>query len=96
MTAGSKTQIILGLNVAAGGLAHFIWPRKFEPLNRRLGFTNHTRTHVYCNGAIETAIGLTLLSPTTHRLTATLSVAYPIYLATNTIRARRAGQAGVR
>jgi uncharacterized membrane protein len=79
----------VGLTVAAGGLAHFVWPQQFEPLNKTLGFTSHTRLHVYVNGAIETVLGVTLISPKTRKLNAALSFGYPIYLSLNTFRARR-------
>lgn len=72
--------------MTAVGLAHFAFPRAFEPLNRKLGFTEHTRRHVYVNGAVETAIGLTMLSPRTRTLNAALSVGYPSYLIANAIR----------
>ena len=77
----------MGLAIAAGGLAHFVWPQPFEPLNNTLGFTSHTRLHVYVNGAMETVLGLTLISPKTRKLSAALSFGYPIYLLANAFRA---------
>ncbi len=79
----------MGLAVAAGGLAHFVWPQQFEPLNKTLGFTSHTRVHVDVNGAIETVLGLTLISARTRKLNAALSCGYLIYLYLNAFRARR-------
>lgn len=81
-------RTLAGLAVTAGGLAHFAWPGKFEPVNRKLGFTHDTRTHVYVNGGIETALGLTLISAKTRKMNIALSVCYPIYLGLNASRAR--------
>ena len=88
MTA--PTQIAVGLAVTAGGIAHFVRPAAFEPLNVNLGFAQNTRRHVYVNGAIETAIGLTMLSPRAKTANRILSVAYPAYLLTSRTRGRRA------
>lgn len=85
----SHRSAYVGFAVAAGGLAHFVWPRRFEPVNTVLGFTQHTRLHVYLNGAIETALGLTLISPRTRKLNIALSIGYPVYLAINAFRAFR-------
>lgn len=74
--------------IAVGGLAHFVWPQRFERLNKWLGFTRRTRVHVYVNGSIETALGVTLISPRSRKLNAVLSTGYPIYLSANVFRAR--------
>jgi hypothetical protein len=86
---GSPLAITAGVAVAGIGLAHFAWPTRFEPLNESMGFTQRTRRHVYINGAIETLLGLTMVSPRTRTLNIVLSIAYPTYLAANIIRARR-------
>lgn len=88
-TAGiSLPRVIGGVAVTVCGLAHFAWPLKFEPVNRQLGFTRGTRTHVYVNGGIETVLGLTLMSSTTRTVNVALSITYPIYLMLNALRAR--------
>lgn len=85
----SLPRLIAGVVTTACGLAHFAWPAKFEPVNRQLGFTRNTRTHVYVNGGIETALGLTMLSGRTRTINIALLVTYPIYLIQNALRARR-------
>jgi uncharacterized membrane protein len=87
-TAGiSVPRTLAGIAVTACGLAHFAWPPIFEPVNRQLGFTRNTRTHVYVNGGIETALGLTLFSTNTRKVNLVLMVCYPIYLGLNALRA---------
>ncbi|OBK81656.1 hypothetical protein [Mycobacterium sp. 1164985.4] len=88
-TGLSLPRILAGVAATACGLAHFVWPAKFEPVNRQLGFTRNTRTHVYVNGGIETALGLTLMSRRTRTINIALSVTYPIYLMLNALRANR-------
>ncbi|MCV7043008.1 hypothetical protein BST36_24295 [Mycolicibacterium moriokaense] len=85
----SLPRLLAGVVVTACGLAHFAWPVKFEPINRQLGFTRNTRTHVYVNGGVETALGLTLMSGRARTINFALSVTYPIYLMLNALRARR-------
>lgn len=87
-TGISLSRATAGLAVMAVGLAHFAWPGKFKPVNRWLGFTRDTRTHVYVNGGIETVLGLTLISTKTRKVNFVLSVCYPIYLGLNALRAR--------
>jgi uncharacterized membrane protein len=87
-TGISLSRILAGVAATACGLAHFVWPVKFEPINRQLGFTRRTRTHVYVNGGIETTLGLTLMSDRTRTINIALSVAYPTYLMLNALRAR--------
>ncbi|MCV7257195.1 hypothetical protein [Mycobacterium shimoidei] len=88
-TAGiSLPRVIGGVAVTACGLAHFAWPRRFEALNRKLGFTHNTRLHVFVNGGLETVLGLTLMSSRTRTANVALSIGYPIYLTLNVLRAR--------
>jgi uncharacterized membrane protein len=89
---GSRQR--LGLSVSLIGLAHFIAPRYFDPINR-LGFPSHARTFTYVNGALETLMGLLMASPGTRRQSTVVSTCYAIYLTTailltqhRTLRAR--------
>lgn len=84
----SLPRVIGGVAVTACGLAHFAVPRRFEPLNRELGFTHNTRLHVFVNGGLETLLGLTLMSSRIRTANVALSIAYPIYLTLNALRAR--------
>ena len=76
--------------VVAIGLSHYLWPRLFDPINR-LGFPNDPRRHTYINGAIETAIGVSMARPETRWLSTIASACYTVYLTGNIIRARTAG-----
>ncbi|MCV7007423.1 DoxX-like family protein [Mycobacterium gordonae] len=71
----------LGLWVSAIGVAHFVVPRCFDPINR-LGFPNHAREFTYINGALETLIGLLMASPRTRRQSTVISACYVVYLTT--------------
>src|SRR5690242_7563447 len=89
---GSRQR--LGLSVSMIGLAHFVAPRYFDPINR-LGFPNHARTFTYVNGALETLIGLLMAGPGTRRQSTVVSTCYVVYLTTailftqqRTLRAR--------
>ncbi|SOJ53965.1 hypothetical protein MSIMFB_01464 [Mycobacterium simulans] len=91
MAAGiERARLWRGLVTSSIGLAHFAMPQRFEPLNVTLGFAGNTRRHVYINGAIETAIGLTMIHPATRRLTLVAGLGYTGYLAANFLRAKRA------
>ena len=84
-----RVRLWRGLLTSSIGLAHFAMPQRFEPLNVALGFARHTRRHVYINGAIETAIGLTMIHPAARRITPIAAVGYTGYLAANFLRAER-------
>ncbi|OBF20670.1 hypothetical protein [Mycobacterium sp. ACS4331] len=71
----------LGLSVSVVGVAHFVAPRYFDPINR-LGFPRHARTFTYINGAIETLIGLLMANPRRRRLSTVVSACYVVHLAT--------------
>lgn len=76
-----------GRAVLAIGLAHFISPRAFDPING-LGFPGRARTFTYINGAIEAAIGALITFPRTRRLSHGLSAFYVVYLTSSVIRAQ--------
>jgi uncharacterized membrane protein len=76
--------------VVAIGLSHYLWPRLFDPINR-LGFPNDPHRHTYINGAIETAIGVSMARPEIRWLSTIASTCYVVYLTGNIIRARTAG-----
>ena len=66
-SGGSRLATVVGLAVAGVGVAHFVRPELFENVTRQ-AFPRDTRTHVYVDGGIETAIGLSLASPKTRKL----------------------------
>lgn len=69
------------------GVAHFLVPRIFAPINR-LGFAEHARMFTYINGAIETTIGAMMANPRTRRLSAVVSACYVIHLTSNVVRSQ--------
>lgn len=79
---------ILGLLLAAVGLAHFAKPGAFDSITAS-AFPNDTRRHTYINGGVETALGVALTAHKTRRLAAAGAVAYVAYLGLNVARARR-------
>lgn len=67
------------------GVAHFLVPRIFDPINR-LGFAEHARMFTYINGAIETTIGVMMANPRTRRQSTIVSACYVIHLTSNIVR----------
>jgi hypothetical protein len=88
--SASRSGLWRGLLTSGVGVAHFVEPQRFEKVNIALGFERHTRKHVYINGAIETAIGLSMMHPRTSRFTPILGIGYIGYLAANSIRSHLA------
>lgn len=76
-----------GLALAGTGLAHFTSPGLFVPMTKS-AFPRNTRQHVYTNGSIETALGLSLASRRTRNVGVVGIIAYLAYLGSNAIRAR--------
>ncbi|ANN15679.1 hypothetical protein SD37_08420 [Amycolatopsis orientalis] len=62
----SRTSQVLGLGIAATGLAHFAAPAAFEPVTR-MAFATDTRNWTYRNGATELAIGLAIAAGPTRK-----------------------------
>lgn len=85
MTANARSARLAGLLAAGVGLAHFIEPRSFGPITR-IAFPHHTRTYVYINGGLETAIGLLISRPKTREAGVVSLIAYGVYLAGNVAR----------
>ena len=83
-TRAPRTGRKLGLGVITIGLAHFLVPRAFDPINR-LGFPDDARRFTYVNGAIETTIGILLATPGTRRLSTVVSACYVAYLTANVV-----------
>ena len=75
----------VGVIVTVIGVAHFVVPRFFDPINR-LGFAEHARMFTYINGAIETTIGVMMASPRTKRQLTIVCACYAIHLTTNIVR----------
>ncbi|HXY63365.1 MAG TPA: hypothetical protein VEI45_03120 [Mycobacterium sp.] len=74
-----------GLALAGAGLAHFTSPRMWEPITKA-AFPRNTRQHVYTNGGIETALGLSFSSRQTRSLAIVGLIGYLAYLGGNAIR----------
>ena len=74
-----------GLALAGAGLAHFTSPGLFEPLVQSV-FPRNTRQHVYTNGSIETALGLSFASRQTRSLGVVGIIGYLAYLGGSAIR----------
>jgi uncharacterized membrane protein len=83
--------------VTAIGVAHFLVPRIFDPINRP-GFAEHARLFTYINGAIETTIGVMMANPRTRQQLTIVSSCYAIHLTSNIVRnqvrIRRGGSHG--
>ncbi len=58
-SGGSRIVKLVGMAVAGTGVAHFVRPELFDGVTGQ-AFPHDTRTHVYIDGGIETAIGLGL------------------------------------
>ena len=74
-----------GLALAATGLSHFVAPQIYEGMTKA-AFPENTRTHVYVDGGIETALGLGLAAAKTRKLAIVGVLAYLLYLGGNAIR----------
>lgn len=74
-----------GLALAATGLSHFVAPQIYEGMTKA-AFPDNTRTHVFIDGGIETALGLGIAAPKTRKLALVGALAYLAYLAGNVIR----------
>lgn len=86
-SGGSRVATLAGLAVAVVGVTHFVKPEVFEDVTRQ-AFPRDTRTHVYIDGGIETAIGLSLASLRTRKLAVVGLLGYGAYLAGNVVRNR--------
>ncbi len=78
---------LVGLVVTGTGLAHFAFPKTFDPINQ-LAFPERPRRYTYINGGIETVIGLTMMTPATRGAFKLIGFGYACYLIGNLIRAR--------
>lgn len=83
--ASSKKGRLLGLAIAGVGLSHFLVPAAYEPVSKA-AFPRNTRTHVYANGGIETALGLGLAARKTRTFAIVGGVGYLTYLLGNIVR----------
>ena len=86
-SGGSRVAKFAGLAVAGAGVAHFVSPEFFDDITGQ-AFPRDTRTHVYIDGGIETAIGLGLCARKTRRLAIIGLIGYGAYLAGNVVRNR--------
>ena len=62
----ARTGKVLGLGIAATGLAHFAAPAAFEPVTK-MAFADDVRNWTYRNGATELAIGLAIAARPTRK-----------------------------
>lgn len=83
--SGREQSVAVIAIVIVIGVAHFLVPRIFDPINR-FGFAEHARMFTYINGAIETTIGVMMANPRTRRQSATGSACYVIHLTSNIVR----------
>ncbi|GFG52777.1 hypothetical protein CQY20_01990 [Mycolicibacterium agri] len=84
---GSRAATLAGLALAGLGATHFVKPELFEDLTKQ-AFPQDTRTYVYIDGGIETAIGLAFAARKTRRLAIIGLLGYGTYLAGNVVRNR--------
>lgn len=78
---------ILGLLLAATGLAHFVRPAAFQTLTES-AFSGDIRRHTYINGGIETALGVGLVAPKTRKPAVAGLIGYGAYLGAAVARNR--------
>lgn len=78
----------IGVALAATGLSHFVKPQLYDKMTA-FAFPNNTRRHVYADGAIETAIGVGLVSPKTRKFAYAGIAGYLGYLIFGAVRSRR-------
>ena len=78
---------LAGLAIAGVGVAHFVKPELFDDITAQ-AFPRDTRSHLYIDGGIETAIGLGLISRKTRRMAIIGLIGYGAYLAGNVARNR--------
>ncbi|OBK70696.1 hypothetical protein A5651_20865 [Mycobacterium sp. 1274761.0] len=86
-STGSRFVSLAGLALAGAGVAHFVKPEAFDEITGQ-AFPSDTRTHVYIDGAAETAIGLALAVPKTRKLAVVGLIGYGAYLGVNIARNR--------
>ena len=77
---------VLGLGLAATGVAHFISPRLFEPITKP-AFPENTTRWTYSNGACETLIGLAIANKLTRTVGYVGLIGYVGFLASRVLRA---------
>ncbi len=82
-----RLATLAGLALAGVGVSHFVRPELFDDITGQ-AFPHDTRTHVYIDGGIETAIGLALSSRKTRKLAIIGLLGYGAYLAGNVVRNR--------
>lgn len=83
----SRFAKIAGLTLAATGLSHYVVPQLYEGMTKA-AFPTNTRTHVYVDGGLETAVGLGIAAQKTRKVALVGLVAYLIYLTGNVVRRR--------
>ncbi|RZT18034.1 hypothetical protein EV589_2284 [Mycobacterium sp. BK558] len=81
----SRAAKVAGLALAGTGLSHFVVPQVYEGFTKP-AFPTNTRTHVYIDGGIETAVGLGIAARKTRKFALLGLVAYLLYLGGNVVR----------
>ena len=83
----SPKVTLIGIVLAATGLAHFVKPELFQSITAP-AFPDNTDRYIQINGSIETALGVGLAVRRTRRLALVGVVGYVAYLVTNAARNR--------
>lgn len=83
-----RSALFGGLALTVSGLAHLLWPRAFEPVNR-LAFKDNVRAHVLINGSIEAGLGLALLNARTRQAALAATLAYLTYFSASLLHTQR-------
>jgi uncharacterized membrane protein len=86
-SGGARLAKLAGVALAGVGLSHFTSPQLFDGMTKQ-AFPRDTRTHVYIDGAVETALGLGLSARKTRPLAVIGLIGYGAYLAGNVVRNR--------
>ncbi|MUL77896.1 hypothetical protein [Mycolicibacterium sp. CBMA 226] len=85
-----RCALLAGWALTLSGIAHLVWPRAFESVNR-MAFADHIRGHVLINGSIEAGLGLSLLNTRTRRAAAVATVGYLTYFNASLLRRQKFG-----
>lgn len=83
----SRAASAAGLLLAGAGVSHFVVPQLYEGVTKS-AFPTDTRRHVYLDGAIETAVGVAMVSQKTRTFALVGLVLYLLYLGGNVARNR--------
>ena len=83
----SRAATLTGLALAGTGVAHFVTPQLFQSITQP-AFPRNTRSFIYLNGGLETALGLGLAAQKTRKAAVVGLIGYVAYLGVNSVRNR--------